>query len=277
MAKILVVGAINWDLVIEVERLPTRDRIVGGRAAAERLGGGAANTAVGLVQLDHQVTLLGYVGTDHYGDRILAAIRRHGLDTNSIRRRLGPSSQAIVFIDGTAAGAVVVLSGALMEEASADLLNGGYDALYIAVPRRGYVPLMRAVPKGVKVFAVFPPQDTDAWPAHVLLGSAAELDTSVFDDPSDAFSNKCCSVLEWLIVTRGESGATAYGSHRSIHARARHVKPVDTTGAGDALVAGVIDRLLNGCAIEEALRFGVDWGTASTLVRQSVPARPPNL
>ena len=56
--------------------------------------------------------------------------------------------------------------------------------------------------------------------------------------------------------------------------RARRVKPVDATGAEYTLAAGIIDRLLNGCTMNEALRFGVVWGTASTLVRQSVTATP---
>ena len=103
-----------------------------------------------------------------------------------------------------------------------------------------------------------------------------ELGASLFDDPPDAFANKCCSILEWLIVTRGEGGATAYGRHRSVRCRARGVKAVDTIGAGDALAAGIIDRLLKGCPMEEALRYGVAWGTATTLVRQSVPATPPS-
>ena len=275
MAKILVVGAINWDLVIELERLPSKGRLVGAQADTERLGGGAANTAIGLAKLDHQVTLMGYVGADGYGDRILSEIRSHGLDTSFIQRRHGPSTRAIIFLNDMADAAIVILRGAMMEDASIDLWDAGYDALYVAIPRVGYVPLMHAAPKGTKVFAAFPPPETPEWPAHVLVGSEQELGEIVSHDPFDSFYNTCCSVLEWLIVTSGEGGATAYGRDRLIRCRAQRIKPVDTTGAGDALAAGIIDRLLTDCSVEEALRYGVDWGTASTLVRQSVPATPP--
>jgi pseudouridine kinase len=45
---------------------------------------------------------------------------------------------------------------------------------------------------------------------------------------------------------------------------------VNTTGAGDALTAGVIFGLLNGVPLDEALRLGVSAATLTLRSRESV-------
>ncbi len=275
MAKILVLGAINRDIVVGVDEFPRKGRLSEGHWHGDRLGGGAANTAVGLANLGHQVTLIGCVGTDDYGQKSLAELQHFHVDTLQIQRTPGPSSRALIILENTADRTIIVCGGALLETVTLDLWKKDFDVLYVAIPRRGFVPLLESAPAGVTVFATFPPHDTLIWPAHVLIGSESELSEPIQDTRFEAFYRKSNSMLKGLIVTQAERGAVCYGTDKTIRVPAEQIEPVDTTGAGDALAAGVIDGLVNGLDMEEALRYGVRWGTDSTRVLQSIPAPPP--
>jgi sugar/nucleoside kinase (ribokinase family) len=249
--------------------------MVGGQFEGERLGGGAANTAVGLASLGHKVTLLGSVGTDIQAERILARLARYRLDVEMIRHEEGPSSRALILLDCTAERAIVVLGGALLESADASVWEARYDALYIALPSGAFVPLMRRAAPAALVFATYPPPDASAWPAHIAVGSQRDLGAASHTDFHARVSGMSESWLRWLIVTSGEDGATAYAEDAIVRVPATKVRAIDTTGAGDALAAGVIHGMLSGKPMEDALRYGVAWGTATSLAQQSVPVSPP--
>src|SRR5689334_2001550 len=50
------------------------------------VGGCAANTAVDLRRLDRSVAILGKVGSDMFGDFVVAELQRHGIDTSHVKR-----------------------------------------------------------------------------------------------------------------------------------------------------------------------------------------------
>ncbi len=275
MAKTLVLGAINRDIVIGVDEFPRKGRLSEGHWYGDRLGGGAANTAVGLANLGHQVTLIGCVGTDDYGQKCLSELQHYNVDTSQIQRTPGPSSRALIILEKTAERTIIVCGGALLETVTPDFWTKDYDVLYVALPRRGFVPLMESAPAGVTVFATFPTHDMPIWPAHVLISSESELSEPIHDTRFEALYRKSNSMLKGLIVSQAERGAVCYGAGKIIRVPAKQIEPLDTTGAGDAFAAGVIDGLVNSLDMEEALRYGVMWGTDSTRVLQSIPSSPP--
>ncbi len=66
------------------------------------------------------------------------------------------------------------------------------------------------------------------------------------------------------IVKQGERGATWIAPDRDIHAPARTVRVVDTTGAGDAFNAGFLAAWLGGRSPAQCLAAGNKIGAAST-------------
>lgn len=63
--------------------------------------------------------------------------------------------------------------------------------------------------------------------------------------------------VELAIITLGEYGAGYATAEVGGHVPALHVEVVDSTGAGDAFIAGVIFGLLNDMPVDEAVRLGV--------------------
>jgi ribokinase len=98
VADVVVLGQIARDLVLRVDELPGAAGSVPVRERREMLGGKGANQAVGLVQLGVPTALLGVLGDDPHGDRLLDQARADGIDTTCVVRRPGTSSGLVVDI-----------------------------------------------------------------------------------------------------------------------------------------------------------------------------------
>jgi pseudouridine kinase len=76
------------------------------------------------------------------------------------------------------------------------------------------------------------------------------------------------------IVTLGEGGLAYADSNSKGHIPAVKTDPVDTTGAGDALTAGVVFGLIHNMPLDDAMRLGV---TAASVTLRSEASVAPTL
>jgi sugar/nucleoside kinase (ribokinase family) len=67
-----------------------------------------------------------------------------------------------------------------------------------------------------------------------------------------------------VVIKAGAEGAYATQAGHMYHSRAIPIAPIETTGAGDCFNAGFIKAWLQGCQIEECLRWGNIVGGLST-------------
>ncbi|SDM70219.1 ribokinase [Sediminibacillus halophilus] len=84
MGKIAVIGSLNMDIVISVERMPQKGETIHGNTVQYLPGGKGANQAVALQRLGGDVQLFGKIGKDPFGDEIRDSISRQGLSTDTI-------------------------------------------------------------------------------------------------------------------------------------------------------------------------------------------------
>ncbi|SCL33263.1 ribokinase [Micromonospora rhizosphaerae] len=92
----IAVGQVARDIVLVVDEVPGPSRTARVRCRRELLGGKGANQAVSLAQLGARVGLLGVVGQDEVGDRLLGQARSDGIDVAPVLRREGTPSALIV-------------------------------------------------------------------------------------------------------------------------------------------------------------------------------------
>lgn len=80
----------------------------------------------------------------------------------------------------------------------------------------------------------------------------------------------------WLLLTRGEAGATLYHGVEECTALPPRVDVVDTVGAGDAALAGLLDSLMRnaGAPAEQHLRWALAAGAAACTAPGFAPPRP---
>lgn len=80
----------------------------------------------------------------------------------------------------------------------------------------------------------------------------------------------------WLLLTRGSEGATLYHGVEEATALPPQVDVVDTIGAGDSAMAGLLDSLMRdaGAPAEQHLRWALAAGAAACTAPGFAPPRP---
>ena len=293
MAKFLVVGALAWDRPIYLrEQISTGARIRGdalgldeGGAVSGRLGGGGANAACALVSAGHKAAVFAPVAMDQQGDDILRSAEQCELDTSYVRRMDYHSGATLVLIDPSGERAIIGVDKGETWRAAAfkskfapitdtEVRAAAPNGAYIRAPIPGWSVVTAAAPV---VVAHWPLGDAaERIDADVLIGSADDLHCAgvssreIFAHASRAATAR----LAWAVVTRGEEGGDAFSAHGHIAYRAPRVRQIDSTGAGDAFAAGVLEALVSGAPMEKALSHGAGWGAAAAALRGSAIATP---
>ena len=75
MAKIVVVGSFNMDLVVRLPTIPRPGETLLGGVFATYPGGKGSNQAEAAAHLGGEVTMIGCVGADAFGDQLLRMAR----------------------------------------------------------------------------------------------------------------------------------------------------------------------------------------------------------
>ena len=78
MDRILVLGSINMDLLVRLDEIPRPGETVLGKSLERIAGGKGANQAVAIGKLGGDVSFLGKVGQDLFGDLLLEAMEESG-------------------------------------------------------------------------------------------------------------------------------------------------------------------------------------------------------
>ena len=104
------------DLVVEVRGLPQKGETVFGETIRYVPGGKGANQAVAASRLGTQVSIIGKVGKDHFGEQLLDFLKKEKLSLKGVSRSSIPSGLAVITVDGKGGdNTIVVLKGANTE------------------------------------------------------------------------------------------------------------------------------------------------------------------
>ena len=85
-AKILVVGSFVMDLIVTTPRFPAKGEIVLGSRYTTASGGKGANQAVQSARSGAEVTMVGKVGRDAFGDAMLQSVGSSGVNVERVFR-----------------------------------------------------------------------------------------------------------------------------------------------------------------------------------------------
>lgn len=112
-SRVLVVGAVNVDLVVATDRLPGPGETVVGPRVERHGGGKGANAAVAAARAGAEVRYCGAVGSDDTGSGALAELRAEGIDVTDVAVLEGVSTgMALIVVDAAGENQIAVGAGA---------------------------------------------------------------------------------------------------------------------------------------------------------------------
>ena len=285
--RVVVLGSVNVDLVITVDRLPAPTETVTGGTFARHHGGKGANQAVASARLGAFVTFVGAVGDDEFRTAEREALLDEGVNVDRLATLPGVATgTALIVVDRKGENQIAVASGAntgFGREIWAGGLEG--EGLFLACFEVGD----EAIVAGAELAAtigmpiVINPAPARQVPAALLAmrpilvpneGEAQAL-TGETDAASAARAIHRLSGAP-VVVTLGPNGALVVDGDNVEFVSAPVVEAVDTTGAGDTFVGALAAELSVGRSLIEAVRFSVHAASLSVRVagaREGMPSR----
>ncbi len=293
--NIVVVGSINMDLVARVARLPQPGETVLGEHLAYVPGGKGANQAVAAARLGVNVTMIGRVGDDPFGQTLLAVLRNEKIGTQHVAVVPDCSSGvAWIGVADDGMNAITVISGANGKLTPDDVnalenFIAAADALVLQleIPLQTAAAASRLARKHrVRVILDAAPAPSSSLPDDLLHvdvltpnQTEAEAMTGIVIKDAAAAVQAAQQLqrngAKTVVIKLGEQGAVWLDeSGRTGHVPAQKIEAVDTTAAGDAFTAALSIALAEGQPLPAAVEWGCAAGTLAAMTHGAQPSIP---
>lgn len=268
MANIRLLANLNCDHVLLLAAPLTAGSRLHYQEQGRRLGGGGANTGVGLVWAGHKVSVLTCLGEDATGDWVIEQAQDLGLDTQYIERVTGDTPELLILVDTQ--GERTILRQPRTVYLPSYLPIAPCDCLYVNYDGDAATAYMAAMLAQGLVVSQYPQAGKWHRPCHIMIASASDLGAT--NEAWQHAKHLAGHQLQWLVITNGAKGAQAISANQSVSVPAMSTRVVDTTGAGDTFAAGLIHALLAGNTMLDALRQATLWATYTLSQRSSIPS-----
>ena len=300
MTGIVVVGSLNMDFVVAVDRLPAPGETVLGRDFQMIPGGKGANQACAAAKLGANsvtVRMVGRVGYDVFADRLKASLSAAGVDVSAVHAtRAQPTGVALIWVEGSGQNSIVVASGANHAlaapetEAMRPVFRGARFVLFQLESPLGTVAAALKLARQEGARTILDPAPAQALPAELLANvdilTPNETEASILLGlPPGRVSGDAAPALARALRERGpaavvlklgEQGCFYSDGEAEIFSSGFKVTARDTTAAGDTFNAALAVALAEDRGIEDALRFANAAAAISVTrlgAQSSVPSR----
>ena len=283
MKNICVIGSLNMDLVVNVDTMPKPGQTIIGSNFKEVPGGKGANQAVAMARLNGNVSMIGKVGEDGFGQTLINSLKNDKVDTTYIQTSKGATGVALITVDKNAQNSIVVSPGANFEVKEDDIdnnieaiknsdivvlqletpLNTIKYALNKAKELNKYTilnpaPAVKLDDEIIKNVDLLTPNETEL---EIISGVSIETE----EDIQKAAQIMIEKGVKELIVTLGSKGSLYINKEKSMFKKAYKVEAVDTTAAGDSYTGALAVALSQDKSIEDAMDFASKVGALSVL------------
>jgi len=264
MAEVVVVGPASWNQIVALDSLPEPvPHTVFARSSHETVGGTSAGKALHLVELGRDVLLHTVVGTDDAAERITSRLSDAGVPL-LLTVADGPSERHLNLMDprgGRVSIYLSVPSEVPIGEPRLRVEMAAARALVLDLSTRSRALIDEAVAAGVPIWTDLHDYDgsTEFHRPFLAAASYVFLNADRIGADPVAFLHQAVDGGAVLAVcTLGAQGAVAVDARHVVHtvAAVPVERVVDTNGAGDAFMAGVLGATLDGATTPEALRAG---------------------
>lgn len=277
-------GELNVDLILHGAHAfpkPGKEVLVDG--VVMTLGSASAICAMGLNQLGVEVTFMGKVGMDSWGQYCIDTLINAGIDAMPVIQDGQLRTGVTVSITSPRDRALVSYLGAIGALTADDIVDDAFrhfSHLHVSsyYLQEGLRPGLRSLFARAHGFGLTTSLDpgfdpSERW-GHDIIDTLTEVDVFLpneveiraiagVDEIQDAL-RRLDNGRTRTVAKLGARGCMTLDEGRVLAVPAFLVEPVDTTGAGDSFDAGFLFAWLEGRPLADCLRWGAACGSLST-------------
>ncbi|MET3683055.1 ribokinase [Alkalibacillus flavidus] len=271
-ANVTVIGSINMDLVAQSDRFPNKGETLLGNDFQTIPGGKGANQAVAAAKLGANVTMIGCVGDDPFGQPLIDNLKEQGVTNPQVETVEGVPTGVAQITVANQDNTIIVVPGAnnhvtpeVVRKHEADIQASDIILLQFEIPLESVHETINLANKhDVKV--VLNPAPVRSVELDLLekvdflTPNEHELDILIDTDEKNAFYEQN---RDRFFVTYGDKGVRMVEQGEDVLVPGYQVDVVDTTGAGDTFNGGFAVAVAEGQSYQEASRFGNAAGALS--------------
>ncbi|ERI93734.1 ribokinase [Clostridiales bacterium oral taxon 876 str. F0540] len=274
MKKVVVVGSLNIDLTIKVDRIPNEGETIHGHDFLINTGGKGGNQAVAAVKSCAETVLIASVGGDAFGLQVIESLKSYGISTDSIQFQKQDYTGSAMIICCEDDNRIILNPGANFSldfdfvKEKLDKIAAKED-LFITQFENDYDTTLKVLEyaKTIGMKTILNPAPAKAIPDEffkyidilVLNQSECEVLTGVYPKTPE----ECESLgkvirdkgTENVVITLGKVGSVAITPEEVIKMHAYKVDTVDSTAAGDSFIGALAAKLAFGDHLEKALEY----------------------
>ena len=277
--KILVIGSINKDLVVNTFRFPKEGETILGNNFCTTNGGKGANQACAIGKLGGNVSMLGAVGNDNFGKDLSNALYSNNVNIDNLLIKNDVSTGiAVITVTNDGANHIIVAQGAnalITKDDIKEKLIASFDIIVMQLE----IPLEIAkyaasIAKKLGKTVVLNPSpaiklDKDFLSCvDILIPNETEIDIIGGVD----YVLECG--VKNIILTLGADGCELITKQNRKHFDAYKVNVVDTTAAGDSFLGGVVRMIADDKTIEEAIEFATKVSNITVTRKGAIDSIP---
>lgn len=270
------------DLITKTERIPRVGETVWSGKFKMAPGGKGMNQAIGASRLGSDVSFIGKVGEDYFGEKLLEKLKEEEIDTTHLDiEKQVPTGTASIIVDLEGRNIIAVAPGADESitkkdiDKSIKLLERSEVFLAqletpIEIVEYG---ITKAKESGAKT--ILNPAPAKELPKNllknvdVLVPNEIEVIDIAKTHEKKSMEEAARKIIqrgpETVVVTLGKEGCLIVTEEKVREIEGINVEAKDTTGAGDAFCAGLAVGLASGKDIQEAAEMGNLAGAFSTM------------
>lgn len=252
--------------------------VIGPPVSQRLVGGNAVNVAVQLARLGLRAACFSAVGRDGNGDLVAATLVAKGVDTAWLVRRDRPTARTLIGVDAAGDRHIEAEEFGACDgyapDAAARTALAGMDHVHI-----GWLNDGGALRRALAAAGASVSQDIGVNAAPADLGVAGLAIAFASQPGSHAEARALARRLRddgarAVVVTRGAGGSSAFFPGEEAEQPALPIVPRDTTGAGDAFIAGFLAAHLAGATLADAMARAAALAAETCLHPGGFPQQP---
>jgi ribokinase len=296
MAKVVVVGSLSQDLVAKAPRFPQKGETLRGTEFGMFAGGKGNNQAMSAARAGANVSMVGRVGADSFGEMLIQTLNKNNVDSQFVFKDTEVGTGiAHITVNGDGENAIVIIQQANLRLCAADVETAketisGADVLLmqLEVPVETDIAAAKLARHSGTIVALNPAPAPDGGllPEELMSSvdifipnqTEAQQMTGILvadiESAREAATKLRLAGPDTVIITMGEQGAFVHNDQISELIPSFAVKAIDTTAAGDAFCGALAAALARGEELRAAVRWGCAAGALATTKMGAEPSLP---